>query len=55
MLLAPATEPGATGAPYTLSGRTTLGEGETVSIEADEGAGYAPVNIAGIAPDGSSA
>lgn len=53
VLLAPATEPGGPGAPYTLSGRTSLPEGETVAIEADEGDGYAPVEIAGVAADGS--
>jgi plastocyanin len=53
VLLEPTPEPGATGAPYTLSGRAALPVTDSVSIEADEGAGFVPVDSTTVADDGS--
>jgi plastocyanin len=53
VLLDPTPEPGAPGAPYTLSGRAALPVTDSVSIEADEGTGFVPIDSTTVASDGS--
>jgi plastocyanin len=43
LLLDKPAEPGVPGRPYPLHGRTALAPGTPITIEADEGAGFAPV------------
>jgi plastocyanin len=44
---------GAPGKPYVLTGRTIAGEGGSVRIEGDGGAGFEPAGSAAVAPDGT--
>jgi plastocyanin len=53
VLLTAPTEPGAPGRPYTLRGRAALPAGESVTIEADSGAGFQQVATAAVGTDGS--
>jgi plastocyanin len=53
VLLSAPTEPGAPGRPYTLRGRAALPAGETVTLEADSGAGIQQVGTATVADDGT--
>lgn len=46
-------EPGAPGRAYTLTGRAALPEGATVTIERDDGSGFAPVGQAAVGVDGA--
>jgi plastocyanin len=55
VLLAAPTEPGAPGRSYTLRGRSALPAGQSVTIEADSGAGFQPAAAATIGADGSFA
>jgi plastocyanin len=53
VLLSAPGEPGAPGRPYTLRGRAALPAGESVTIEADSGAGFQQVGTAAVGTDGS--
>jgi plastocyanin len=53
LLLTAPTEPGAPGRSYTLHGRSALVPGDSVTIEADTGAGFQPAGTATIDSDGS--
>jgi plastocyanin len=53
VLLDAPTEPGAPGRTFTLHGRTALPAGQTLTIEADSGAGFQPAATATVAFDGS--
>ena len=52
LLDAPA-EPAVPGRPFPLRGRTALAAGTPITIEADEGGGYAPVGAATAGEDGT--
>jgi plastocyanin len=52
LLTAPA-QPAASNRPFPLSGRAALAAGTSVTIEADRGAGFAPVTTTTAQPDGS--
>ena len=51
VLLTAPTEPGAPGRPYTLRGRAALPAGESVTLEADSGAGFQQAGTATVASD----
>jgi plastocyanin len=53
LLLAAPTQPAASNRPFPLSGRAALPSGSAVSIEADRGAGFAPVSTTTVQPDGT--
>jgi plastocyanin len=53
VLLTAPDEPGAPGRPYTIHGRAALPAGESVTIEADAGAGFKPAGAATVGTDGS--
>jgi plastocyanin len=53
VLLAAPTEPGAPRRPYTMRGRSALPEGQTVTIEADSGAGFQSAATATVQSDGT--
>ena len=53
VLLSAPMEPGAPGRPYTLHGRTALAAGESVTIEADTGAGFQRAGTATVDADGT--
>jgi plastocyanin len=53
VLLTAPTEPGAPGRPYTLRGRAALPAGESVTIEADSGAGFQQAGRATVETDGT--
>jgi plastocyanin len=55
VLLTAPTEPGAPGRSYTLRGRSALPAGQSVTIEADSGAGFQPAGTATTGADGSFA
>ena len=55
LLLTAPTEPGAPGRSYTLRGRSALPAGQSVTIEADSGAGFQPAGTAAVGTDGSFA
>jgi plastocyanin len=55
LLLDRPAEPAAPGRPFRLRGRTALAPGTSISIEADEGAGFAPVAWARAGEDGTFA
>jgi plastocyanin len=53
LLLSAPTQPAASSRPFPLSGRAALPPGSAVTIEADRGAGFAPVATASVDADGS--
>ena len=53
VLLAAPTEPGAPRRPYTLHGRSAMPAGQSVTIEADSGAGFQPAGTATVQADGT--
>ena len=55
LLLAAPPEPGASGRPFTVRGRTSLPAGTAIGIEADHGTGFAPVARAAADDDGTFA
>jgi plastocyanin len=53
VLLTAPNEPGAPGRPYSLRGRAALPAGQSVTLEADSGAGYQPAATATVGADGT--
>jgi plastocyanin len=53
VLLTAPSEPGAPGRPYTLRGRAALPAGQSVTLQADTGAGFQQVGTATVADDGT--
>lgn len=53
LLLAAPAQPAASSRPFPLSGRAALPPGSAVTIEADRGAGFAPVATTTAQPDGT--
>jgi plastocyanin len=53
LLLAAPSQPAASTRPFPLSGRAALPAGSTVTIEADHGAGFAPVATTSVGADGA--
>jgi plastocyanin len=53
LLLTAPSEPGAPGRPYTLRGRAALPAGQSVTFEADSGAGFQPAGTATVGADGT--
>jgi plastocyanin len=53
LLLTPPAQPAASSRPFPLAGRAALPAGSDVSIQADRGAGFAPVATASVGADGS--
>jgi plastocyanin len=53
LLLTAPTEPGAPGRSYVLHGRSSLAPGTTLSVEADTGGGFQPVDSTTVAGDGT--
>lgn len=52
LLLTPPGQPAASRRPFPLAGRAALPAGTAVTIQADRGAGFAPVATATVGPDG---